>query len=150
MDSFAEVIRDITKKGTSRPIVITPNTDPLAEDSITDIRNITASRVLKKAAEKSEKAFNSALNNYFKKFGLKYKNGKLTAPTVDKAIERTAKKASKSGGGSTQALADVIKIVQTINGNGGAATIDGTKMLSTDPLQPGSITDLRNLLKRGE
>lgn len=143
MDSFAEVIRGITNKGSSRPMAVVPNVDLLSTGNIINVRNATASRVLQKAAEKSEKAFNSALNNYFKKFGLKYKNGKLSSPSIDKAIERSAKKVSK--GGSTQTLSDVVRIIKTLNGINSGATINGTNIPSTDPLQSGVVTDIRNI-----
>lgn len=154
MNLFIETIRGAAENGSQRGSSPIPSTSPIDENSTLNLKNIiTKNKELKKAADKGEKAFNSALNSYFKKFGLKYKDGRITVPAVDRALERTAKKAAKNSGGSSNSsrtLSDMIKIVQTMNSKGGAATINGSDMLSTNPLQPGTMTDLRNIYKRGD
>ena len=142
MDSFAELIRGINK-GRRLSVNTLPNTDPLSKDSITDIRNAAkADKVLENAAAKSEKAFNSALNSYFKKFGLKYKNGKVTSPSVDRALERIAKKA-KANNSSPELLDSLIRVLSNNAGTGTSTTIPGTNIPNTDPLSYGSSTDIR-------
>lgn len=149
MDSFAELIRNISQKG-RRVVSGLPNTDPLSSDSVTDIRNKKADRVLLDAAAKSEKAFNSALNSYFKKFGLKYKNGKLTSPSVEKAFSNLAKKA-QSNGMSADTLTGVINLLNNNKSGVSVGTgINGanpnSKIPNTNPLSTDSITDIRNVL----
>lgn len=143
MDSFAELIRGINK-GRRLSVNTLPSTDPLSKDSITDIRNAAkADKVLESAAAKSEKAFNSALNSYFKKFGLKYKNGKVTSPSVDRALERMAKKA-QANNVSPQTLNAIIRVLSNNAATGASTTIPGTQIPNTDPLSSGSSTDIRN------
>ena len=147
MDSFAELIRGINRGRRYSTTSSLPNTDPLAKDSVTDIRNaIKADQVLENASAKSEKAFNSALNSYFKKFGLKYKNGRLTSPTVDKAIERMAKKAqaNKVNADALNAVINALNSGKLNVGTGINGANPNSKIEDTNPLSQNSITDIRN------
>lgn len=150
MDSFAELIRGI-KNGRRYSTSKLPNTDPLSSDSVTDIRNAgMANKVLEQATSKGEKAFNSALNSYFKKFGLKYKDGKLISPSVEKAFENMAKKA-QSNKANANTLDAVINILKNSKSGVSVGTgINGanpnSKIEDTNPLSQNSITDIRNVL----
>lgn len=146
MDSFAELVRAINK-GRRFSTDKLPNTDPLSSGNITDIRNAgVADKILEQANDKSEKAFNSALNSYFKKFGLKYKNGKLTSPTVDKAIERMAKKAeaNKVSADTLNAIVNALNNKGVSVGTGINGANPNSKIEDTNPLSQNSITDIRN------
>lgn len=147
MDSFAELIRGINR-GRRYSTSSLPNTDPLSNDSVTDTKNaLRAERVLESASAKSEKAFNDALNSYFKKFGLKYENGRLTSPAVDKAIERVTKKAqtNKVNADTLSAVINALRASNTATVGGGINSVNpNSKIEDTNPLRSNSITDIRN------
>lgn len=70
-----------------------------------------ASKVLSDAANAGKSAFNSALDSYFKMFGLGFKDGKVYSPEMEKMMTDFEEQAKK-GKLDTETLGEVIDAVQ--------------------------------------
>lgn len=65
---------------------------------------------------KEERALNRAIRSYARKFGLKYSNGKVSSPELDKKIKDLQELASSKQAESS-ALSEIVKQMREINSN---------------------------------